>query len=184
MLCVSVLRVTFFGQSSEVKIAMATDKWYTEQITRRCRTCGWQGERRHRRCPCCAEREATHPAGLSWPPGLQRTPRRNEWFDHLAKLEPRLDIAMIAQRLDKPYFTVWTWAQTFGYRYADNRRRESKQNTSGRPSTIERRDGAGSRRPGGTPLQPLRKKQRSRRAERKREVTFPRGYTADSTTRE
>lgn len=73
---------------------------------------------------------ATQPpddASLSWPPGLLLTRRRKVWFDCLAKLEPGLDIATIARRLDKPYFTVWTWVQTFGYRYLDTRRLRGKQ---------------------------------------------------------
>ena len=66
-------------------------------------------------------------ASLCWPPGLQRTARRKAWFDCLAALEPGLDIATIARRLDKPYFTIWTWVHTFGYRYLDTRRLQGKQ---------------------------------------------------------
>ena len=72
--------------------------------------------------PTTSVTQPTGEGNLTWPPGLQRTPKREVWFDRLAKLEPGLDIATIARKLDKPYFTVLTWAQIFGYRYPDNRR--------------------------------------------------------------
>jgi len=77
--------------------------------------------------PSPATRQA--PAGghtLVWPPGMQRTPRRQRWFDRLSKLKPGLDIGTVARKLKRPYATVWLWVQTFEYRFVDNRGRPPK----------------------------------------------------------
>ncbi|HEX4793421.1 MAG TPA: hypothetical protein VH370_06495 [Humisphaera sp.] len=60
---------------------------------------------------------------VQWPANLKRTATRQRWYDRFEKLKPGLSLRQVAKQLRESYASVYRWAEMFGYKFPDMRRR-------------------------------------------------------------